>query len=340
MFSKKLKKVVLASLVAATTLPLFANEVNVYSHRHYATDKKLIKMFTKQTGIKVNIVKGKAAQLIKRLEIEGEYSPADVLITVDAGRLELAKQKGLLKSINSEVLNNNIPEYLRDPDGSWYGLTKRARVIVYNKNKITPDMLSTYEDLADPKWKGKIAIRSSKNIYNQSLLASIIAHDGKEAAAAWAKGVVDNFARVPRGNDNDQAKAIAVGIGDIAVMNTYYIGRMSSSRVTGDRKVIENIGVFFPNQDGRGTHINISGAAVAKHSKNTENAIKYIEFLASKEAQTIYAQANFEYPVLKGVESSDLVKSWGSFKEDSLSMDTLGKLNVEAVRIFDKAGWR
>lgn len=340
MFSNKIKKVVLSSIIAATTLPLFANEVNVYSHRHYATDKELIKMFTEKTGIKVNIVKGKAAQLIKRLEIEGEYSPADVLITVDAGRLDLAKNKGLLQPISSEVLNKNIPEYLRDPDGSWYGLTKRARVIVYNKNKITPDMLSTYEDLADPKWEGKIAIRSAKNIYNQSLLASLIAHNGKEEAQKWAKGMVNNFARVPKGNDRDQAKAIVAGIGDVAVMNTYYIGRMSASEDPGDKWVVENIGVFFPNQEGRGTHINISGAAVAKHSKNRENAIKYIEFLSSKEAQTIYAQANFEYPVLEGIESSDIVKSWGKFKEDSLPMDTLGNLNVEAVKIFDEAGWR
>jgi len=340
MFSKKLQKTILASLVAVTTLPLFANEVNVYTHRHYDTDKKLIKLFTKKTGIKVNVVKGKAAQLIKRLEIEDEYSPADVLITVDAGRLELAKNKGLLQPIKSKILNKNIPSYLREPKGHWFGLTKRARVIVYNKDRVTPDMLSTYEDLADPKWKGKIAIRSSKNIYNQSLLASLISHNGKEASQKWAKGVVNNFARIPTGNDRDQAKAIVAGIGDIAVMNTYYIGRMSASKSAGDRKVIENVGVFFPNQKGRGTHVNISGAGVTKHSKNKENAIKYLEFLSSKDAQTIYAQANFEYPVLKGIEPSEIVKSWGKFKEDSLSMETLGNLNVEAVRIFNNVGWR
>lgn len=340
MFLKNSKKTILSALVMATLTPLFANEVNVYSHRHYDTDKKLNKMFTEKTGIKVNIVKGKSSALIKRLEVEGEYSPADILVTVDAGRLELAKMKGLLQSVSSDILHNNIPAHLRDPNGNWFGLTKRARVIVYNKNKITPDMLSTYEDLADPKWKGKISIRSSKNIYNQSLLASLISHNGKDASYKWAKGIVDNFSRVPRGNDKDQAKAIVAGIGDVAVMNTYYIGRMSASKVSGDRKVVENLGIFFPNQKGRGTHVNISGAGVTKYSKNRENAIKYIEFLSSKEAQTIYAQANFEYPVLKGVEPSELVKSWGTFKEDSLSMETLGRLNVEAVRVFDKVGWR
>ena len=340
MFSKGFKKIVLSSIIAATTLPLFASEVNVYTHRHYATDKKLINMFTKQTGIKVNVVKGKASQLIKRLEIEGEYSPADILITVDAGRLEIAKNKGLLQSVSSKTLDSNVPAHLRDRDGMWYSLTKRARVIVYNKDRVTPDMLSTYEDLADPKWKNKIAVRSSNNIYNQSLLASMIAHNGKEESLAWAKGVVKNLARKPKGNDSDQAKAIVAGIGDIAVMNTYYIGRMSNSKDPAEQKIIKKVGVFFPNQGDRGTHVNISGAGVTKYSKNKENAIKYIEFLSSKEAQTIYAQANYEYPVLKGVEPSELVKSWGSFKEDSLPIDTLGKLNSEAVKTFDKAGWR
>lgn len=334
------KKSILILITASLTLPLFANEVNVYSHRHYATDKKLNKMFTKQTGIKVNIVKGKAAQLIKRLEIEGEYSPADVLTTVDAGRLEMAKSKDLLQPINSLVLNKNIPSHLRDPDGMWYGLTKRARVIVYNKDKVDPKELSTYEDLSNPKWKGKVAIRSSNNVYNQSLLASLVAHNGEDAALNWSKGLVDNFARTPKGNDRDQAKAIVAGIGDIAVMNTYYIGRMANSKDKADRKIAEKIGVFFPNQNDRGTHVNISGAGVTKYSKNKQNAIKYIEFLSSKQAQIIYAQANYEYPVLKGVKSSKLVESWGEFKEDSLGMDQLGKLNSQAVRIFDKAGWR
>ena len=334
MFKKLTLLLTLAGVVLAS------GEVNVYSHRHYATDKKLNNMFTEKTGIKVNIVKGKASQLIKRLEIEGKYSPADVLTTVDAGRLELAKSKGLLQPIESEILNKNIPSHLRDKDGQWYGLTKRARVIVYNKDRVKPSELSSYEDLADPKWRGKVAIRSSNNVYNQSLLASLVAHNGEEEALKWAKGVVKNFARTPKGNDTDQAKAIVAGIGDVAIMNTYYIGRLSDSKRANERALVEQIGVFFPNQEGRGTHINISGAGVAKHSKNRENAIKYIEFLSSKEAQTLYAQANYEYPVLEGVESSDLVKSWGDFKEDSLEMGTLGRLNAEAVRTFDKAGWR
>jgi len=340
MISNKFKKIILGTVLVSNILPLMASEVNVYSHRHYATDKKLNKMFTEQTGIEVNIVKGKASQLIKRMEIEGEYSPADVLITVDAGRLEIAKSKGLLQTSSSKILDKNIPKHLKDSDNMWYGLTKRARIIVYSKDRVDPKELSTYEDLVNSKWKNKIAIRSSNNIYNQSLLASLIAHNGEEQSLQWAKGVVKNLARKPKGNDSDQAKAIVAGIADIAVMNTYYIGRMSNSKDPAEQEVTKKIGVFFPNQDGRGTHVNISGAGVAKYAKNKENAIKYIEFLSSKKAQTIYAQANYEYPVLEGVEPSDLVKSWGSFKEDSLPIDTLGKLNAQSVKLFDKAGWR
>jgi len=340
MFNKLFNKAVLSTLAVCLTAPLFASEINVYTHRHYATDKKLNEMFTKETGIKVKIVKGKSSQLLKRLEIEGEYSPADILVTVDAGRLQIAKSKGLLQSISSDTLNTNIPSHLRDPDGMWYALTKRARVIVYSKERVDPKELSTYEDLTNPKWKGKIAIRSSNNVYNQSLLASLIAHNGEEKSLEWAKGVVENLARKPKGNDKDQAKAIAAGIADIAVMNTYYIGRMANSKDLSEKEITEQIGVFFPNQNDRGTHVNISGIGVAKYSKNRENAIKYIEFLASKKAQTIYAQANYEYPVLKGVDSSTLVQSWGTFKEDSLPMNTLGELNSKAVKTFDKAGWR
>ena len=340
MISIKFKKIVFTTLLISNILPLMASDVNVYSHRHYATDKKLNKMFTEQTGIKVNIVKGKASQLIKRMEIEGEYSPADVLITVDAGRLEIAKSKGLLQPSFSKILDKNIPKHLKDSDNMWYGLTKRARVIVYSKDRVNPSDLSTYEDLVNKKWKNKIAIRSSNNIYNQSLLASLIAHNGEEKSLEWAKGVVKNLARKPKGNDSDQARAIVAGIADIAVMNTYYIGRMANSKDSAEQEVTKKIGVFFPNQKDRGTHVNISGAGVAKYSKNKKNAIKYIEFLSSKEAQTIYAQANYEYPVLEGVEPSNLVKSWGKFKEDSLPIDTLGKLNADAVKIFDKAGWR
>ncbi len=340
MFNTLFKKTVLVAITVFLVSPLFASEINVYTHRHYATDKKLNDLFTKKTGIKVNIVKGKSSQLLKRLEIEGEYSPADILVTVDAGRLQIAKSKGLLQSISSDTLNNNIPSHLRDPDGMWYALTKRARVIVYSKDRVDLKELSTYEDLANAKWKGKIAIRSSNNVYNQSLLASLIAHNGEEKSLEWAEGLVKNFARKPKGNDKDQAKAIAAGIADVAVMNTYYIGRMANSKDPAELKITKQIGIFFPNQNDRGTHVNISGMGVAKYAPNKENAIKYIEFLASKEAQTLYAQANYEYPVLAGVKSSVLVESWGTFKEDSLPMNTLGELNSKAVRTFDKAGWR
>jgi iron(III) transport system substrate-binding protein len=315
-------------------------EVNVYSHRHYDTDKKLFQMFTERTGIKVNVVKAEADQLIKRLELEGRNSPADLLITVDAGRLFKAKSKGLLQPISSEILNKNIPSHLRDPEGYWYGLTTRARVIVYHKERVKLSELSTYEALTDKKWKGRILVRSSHNIYNQSLLASIIAAKGPTFAEEWTKGVVANMAREPKGNDRDQVKAIAAGIGDIALVNTYYIGQMLDSNNPQEREAAEQVGIFFPNQDGRGAHINISGAGVTLSSKNLENAIKLLEFLSGDDAQRLFAQANYEYPVKPGVDRSEQVKSWGDFKADSINMSLLGQLNREAVEIFDRAGWR
>lgn len=325
---------ILSSLVFAM------EEVNIYTHRHYDTDKELFAQFEKETGIKVNVIKDSADKLIKRMEIEGKDSPADVLITVDAGNLHDAKSKGLFQSINSEYLNKTIPSHLRDTDNTWFGLTYRARVIVYDPSKTDVAQLSTYEDLADSKWKNKILIRSSSNVYNQSLIASMIVNNGYKNAKKWGDNFVKNFARTPKGNDRDQAKGILAGEGEIAIMNTYYMGKMATSSDPAEKKVAETLKVFFPNQNGRGTHINVSGAGVAKHSKNKQNAIKFIEFLASKEAQKAFAQANYEYPVHPEVEASDLVKSWGEFKADTLNLTELGLNNKKAVMLSDEIGWK
>jgi len=334
-----LKKVALSLVLFGSSI-LFANEVNVYSHRHYDTDKQLFKMFEEKTGIKVNVVNAKASALIKRLESEGSKSPADVLITVDAGRLFQATEKDLLQSIDSKYLLDNIPTQLRDKNNKWFALTKRSRVAVVKIDSNLENELKTYEDLADPKFKGQIMVRSSNNIYNQSLLAAIIAHHGEEYALNWAKGVVSNMAHEPKGNDRYQVKAIANGIGGIAIANTYYIGKMVDNKDVSQADAVKKVKIVFPKFEKGGTHINVSGAGVAKYAPNKENAIKFIEFLASPDAQKLFAEGNFEYPVLKGVESSKIVKSWGNFKDDTISINTLGENNKLAVKIFDKAGWK
>lgn len=314
-------------------------EVTVYTHRHYDTDQELFKQFTETTGIKVNVVNASADELITKMEQEGKLSPADVLITVDAGRLARAKSKGLLQAVQSQTLDENIPSHLRDAENHWFGLTKRARIIVYSKDRIDPSQLSTYEALADSSWKGKILIRPSSNIYNQSLLASIVANNGEEAATAWAKAVRENMARDPKGNDRDQAKAVVAGEGDLAVMNSYYVGRMLSSEDSAEVEVANKVGLFFPNQQDRGTHVNVSGAGVALHAPHKENGIRFIEFLSGLEAQKAFSERNFEYPINPKAETSELLNSWGSFKEDNLVLSKLGEYNDEAVRIFGEVGW-
>ncbi len=314
--------------------------VNVYTHRHYDSDKKLFEQFEKETGIKVNVVTASADELIKKLEVEGENSPADVLVTVDAGRLNRAKEKGLLQSINSDVLNSAIPSHLRDADGQWYGLTKRARVIAYAKDRVKPEDVATYESLTGGALKGKVLIRSSENVYNQSLLAAMIAELGRDNAKAWAEGIVNNMSRDPSGGDTDQLKGVAAGTGDVAVVNSYYVGRLSASDNEEERKVYDQIGVIFPNQDGRGAHINVSGAGVTAHSKNKENAIKLLEFLVSEGAQSSLVSENFEYPVNPNVPVSDVLKSWGEFKADTINLSLLGEYNAEAVAVFDEVGWK
>ncbi|MFK2824039.1 Fe(3+) ABC transporter substrate-binding protein [Arcobacter sp. YIC-80] len=334
-----LKKLALSALVLSSSL-LASSEVNVYSHRHYDTDKQLFKMFEEKTGIKVNVVKAKASALIKRMQSEGAKSPADVLITVDAGRLYQAKQKDLLQSIDSNYLTTNIPAKLRDKDNKWFALTKRSRVAVYRIGSGMENKLSTYEDLADPKFKGQIMVRSSNNIYNQSLMAAMIAHHGEEKALEWAKGVVANMAKAPKGNDRYQVKAVANGIGSVAIANTYYIGKMVHNKDASQRESVKKVKIFFPTFENGGTHINVSGAGVAKYAPNKENAIKFIEFMASKDAQELFAKGNYEYPVLAGVKPSKLVSSWGQFKDDKISINTLGENNAAAIKVFDKAGWK
>lgn len=314
--------------------------VNVYTHRHYEADQELFRMFEEKTGIKVQVVNSNADELIQKMSMEGAQSPADVLITVDAGRLTRAKDQGLLQSINSEILENSVPSHLKDEGKYWFGLTKRARIIAYAKDRVKPEELSTYEDLASNKWKDRILIRSSGNIYNQSLLASLIAHNGEEKATSWAHAIVDNMARTPRGGDRDQVKAIVAGEGDVAVVNSYYVGKMLNSSDPEEVSTAEKVGLFFPNQDGRGTHINVSGAGVAKYAPNKENAIRFIEFLVSEDAQKIFANSNYEYPVLESLDPAKTLQDWGAFKEDTLKLTVLGDNNKQAVLIFDEGGWK
>ena len=314
-------------------------QVNVYTHRHYDTDKALFRVFQEKTGIHVNVITANADELIQKLEMEGKDSPADILITVDAGRLYRAKQKGLLQRISSKVVEHHIPEKFRDKDNHWFAITTRARIIAYDKEKVQPDQLSTYQALIDEAWKGKILVRSSENIYNQSLLSSFIVNYGEESATNWASGVLANMARRPKGNDRDQMKAIAAGQGELAIVNTYYLGKLLKSDKPEEKAVGEKIAIFFPDQEGKGTHINVSGIAVTANAPNKENAIRLIEFLTDREAQTKMSFANYEYPVHPNAKWSPLLESWGSFKADTIDFGLLGEYNTKAVKIFDNVGW-
>lgn len=334
-----MKNLILAVLFVNS---LFASSVvNVYSHRHYAVDKQLYKEFEKQTGIKVNVIKASSAELIKRIEKEGRYTKADILLTTDVGMLELARGKGIFQRVDSKFLDETVPEYLRDKDNLWFGLTKRARVIAYNIDEVDKKELDSYESLTDPKWKGRIVVTKSNEVYNQSLLASVIVNKGEDEAKKWAEDIKSNMARRPTGADKDSLRAIAAGIGDVAIVNTYYIGQMLRGKSYSDKATAEYIGVFFPNQgeNQRGTHINVSGAGVVKHSKNKQNAVKLLEYLAGKKAQELFAKVNFEYPVNKEAKISSVLQNWGEFKEDRTSLYKVGKMNKNAVKIFHQTGW-
>lgn len=322
---------------AATT---DAGVVNLYSARHYDTDAQIYEQFTEETGIKVNLIEGESDELIERIKTEGANSPADVFITVDAGRLWRIQEEGLLQPVDSEVLMERIPENLRQPDGYWFGLTKRARVIVYNKDTVNPSELSTYEALAEPKWDGRVCIRSSGNIYNQSLLGSMVETMGTEATEKWAEGLVANLAREPEGGDTDQIKAVASGQCDVAIANHYYWARLAKSEDATEQEIANQVGIFFPNQDGRGTHVNISGAGVLATAPNPDNAIAFLEYLTSPEAQEIFALSNNEYPVVSGVKTDDTVLGLGDFKEDSVNVSSYGENNPDVVQLVDRVGWK
>ncbi len=335
-----LSSLLILAIPAACTSTPNQQQVNLYTHRHYPADQELFDRFEQETGITVNVVKASADELIKRLELEGAASPADLLITVDAGRLHRATEAGLLQAVKTETLVNSVPAHLRHPQGLWYGLTRRARIVVYAKDRVDPTQLSTYEALAEPQWKGRLLVRSSSNIYNQSLLASIIEARGPEEALAWARGVVANLARSPKGNDRDQVKAIAAGVGDLALINTYYLGLLLNSDNPAEQAAGQVVGVFFPNQQDRGSHVNISGAGVTVSSKNRAQVIQLLEFLVSEPSQKTFANTHYEYPVRPTVAAAPLLESWGQFKADSVPLDRLGELNRVAVELFDQAGWR
>lgn len=315
-----------------------AGEVNIFSSRHYDTDLALYDDFTAETGIRVNRIEAGADALIERIVSEGEFSPADLLITVDAGRLWRAEEAGILASVESETLTERLPEHLRHPDGLWFGLSTRARVIIYNKDAGEPTDLETYADLADPAYRGDICIRSSSNIYNISLLSSIVAHSGEEAAEDWARGVVANFARAPQGNDTAQIEAVAAGECRISVVNTYYLARFAGGDEE-QRAIFDALGVIFPDQDGNGTHINISGAGLTVNAPNRENAIRFLEYLTSASAQRYFADGNNEYPAVSGLEANSAVEELGTFTPDTLNAAEIGRNQRTAVEIFDRAGW-
>lgn len=313
-------------------------EVNLYSSRHYDTDLALYEDFTRQTGIKVNRIEADADALIERIQSEGEFSPADILITVDAGRLWRAEEAGVLAPVTSDVLNERIPANLRHPDGLWFGLSTRARIIIYNKAQGVPEGLANYADLANPAFKGDICVRSSSNIYNISLLSSIVAHSGAAAAESWAKGVVANFAKPPQGNDTANIDAVAAGECRISVVNTYYLARYAGGDAA-QQAIFDKVGVIFPDQAGNGTHVNVSGAGVVKTAPNRDNAVKFLEYLTSESAQRYFADGNNEYPAAVGMTANSAVEKLGSFKADSLNAAEIGRNQAEAVRIFDRAGW-
>ena len=315
-------------------------EVNIYSARQEVLIRPLLDAFTKASGIKVNVVSGGEDALIERLKAEGANSPADVLLTVDAGRLVRAKDNGSLQPASSEALQALVPPAYRDPAGFWYGLSVRARPIMYAADRVKPAELSSYADLADRKWKGRICVRSSGHVYNQSMLAAMIAYDGVEKTEAWARGLVANLARRPQGGDRDQIKAVASGECDIAIANTYYLAGMIKSGTDDEKKMAAKVAVFWPDQAGRGVHVNISGAAVTASSKNRANAVGLIEFLAGAEAQRIYAEAVYEYPIRAAIPVHDPLAAWGEFKADPLRLSALAQFNAGAVKIADRVGWR
>lgn len=327
----------LTALIASSAVA--EGELNLYSSRHYDTDERLYSDFEDATGIKINRIEGKADELIARMQAEGANSPADVMLTVDTSRLARAKEAGILQSIDSAVLEERVPANLQDADNEWFGFSQRGRIIFFNKDKVA-NPPATYADLAKPEYQGLICIRSSSNVYNQTLLASIITHEGADAAKSWAEGIVANMARDPQGGDTDQLRGIVSGECDIAVSNTYYFARSIRKDVKGLSDGREVIGWVFPNQDSYGAHMNLSGGGVAANAPNKENAILFLEYLASDQAQQYFSAGNDEYPAVEGVALAESVQSLGDFKADEVNLSEVAANLPEAQKIFNEVGWK
>jgi iron(III) transport system substrate-binding protein len=343
MLFSALKKISIAVLAIIPIASANAQDkvLNLYSARHYSTDEALYTNFTKTTGIKINRIEAGEDALLQRIKAEGANSPADVFLTVDAGRLWIAEQDGVFAPVQSKLLNEKIPAAYRLASGTWYGFSTRARGMVVDRAKVNPGDISTYEDLADPKWRGQICTRSGSHVYMLSLLSSIIEHNGAAKAEAWAKGVVANLARQPKGGDTDQLKAVAAGECSIALSNSYYIARLLKSDKADDRAVMEKLRIVWPNSNGRGVHMNVSGGGVVKNAPNKENAIKFLEYLASDEAQVYFADGNNEWPVVKSaVTKNAALDSMGKFKADEINMISLGKNQRLAQEIVNRVGWK
>tara|TARA_B100001778_G_scaffold255239_1_gene215330 strand:- start:329 stop:1339 length:1011 start_codon:yes stop_codon:yes gene_type:complete len=332
--------IIIISLITLFTNNIFAKEINIYSHRQPFLINPFLEEFTNETGIKTNVVYSKTG-LAERLQAEGENSPADVILTVDIARLYVYKDKDLLASIESKKLEKNIPQHLRSPDNTWFGLSKRSRVIVVSKDSDASEKIKRLEDLSDPQWKGKVCSRPGSHVYNRALMASMIAAHGEVKAEEWAKGLVSNLARRPQGNDRAQVKAIYEGQCEIGIINNYYFGKLKFSDDPKQREWTKNLKLIFPNQEegDRGSHVNISGGGVVKFSKNKEEAIALLEFLTDKKAQNLYGEINFEYPVNPAISPTKELLSWGTFREDNLQIIKIAELAPLAQKIIDRVGW-
>jgi iron(III) transport system substrate-binding protein len=342
-----MKRLVAVAIAAALAVPFTLSAqteepvLNLYSARHYQTDEALYASFTKQTGIRINRIEAGDDQLLERLKTEGANSPADVLLIVDASRLSQAESLGLFQPVKSKVLEARIPASLRDPEGEWFGFSSRARILVYNKATVKPSEVASYASLADPVNKGRVCTRSGSHPYNLSLIASQVAHVGEAKAEAWAKGVVANLARKPQGGDTDQIKAVAAGECGVAISNSYYYARLMRSTKPEDQAIVAKTAISWPDQDGAGVHLNISGAGVLKHAPHRDNAIRFLEYLAGDQAQVYFADGNNEWPAVRAVRANNpALEKLGEFKADSLPIATFGKQMATAQKIVDRAGWR
>ena len=317
-----------------------AGVVNVYSSRHYDADEALYARFTEETGIRVNVVEGNADQLIARLRAEGEASPADIFVAADAGALWRAQDAGLLQATNSETINSRIPANLRAPGGEWFGFARRARIVAYDPARVRPEEVDTYEEIASPRFRGKLCVRSSESVYNLSLVGALIEAWGPERARQWVDGVVANMARPPEGGDRDQIRAVAAGVCEIALTNSYYFIRMGNGEEAADREVAGKLRLAYPSLNGQGAHVNVSGGGVAAHAPNRDNAVRLLEFLSTPESQTIVAQMNYEYPISPDVAAPAPVDAYAGFQANPMAVSLYGPRQAEAQSMMSAAGWR